>query len=399
MGARLVLERPLDHDKFPIQQGGPYTKGDNRDNKQIQDRIAVPQFGMLQVSAEDRKRRRRVMAFCPLFEALAAGIMIWALMSLPSAPTLQMGKQQVLYFQPVAPPAVAPPAPRLLKTPPVPKVAAPVLPRLQQEHIQRPAAMARMKMPAISQPDITLPKAPPAPKPKPAETFTAAEVQRLAPKRQIAMLHTGAFNPGSIAKPTVKKPLRQVQTGGFGTENGIPNNPSADSHMQVAELGSFNMPVGPGHGNGTGGARGARGAVASSGFGNAVGAGAGARPRMALQRVQQSDFGNVIAGTQASRTHTAAQAAAFKPVVILSKPDPVYPPQARRQHIQGQVILSVLFGASGNLRVLKVERGLGHGMDAAAVQAAEQIKFKPAERNGRPVDSRAMVHIIFQLAF
>jgi len=354
---------------------------------------------MLQVSAEDRKRRRMVMWFCPLFEALAVGIMVWALMSLPPAPTLQTAKEEVLYFHPAAPPAEVPPAPRLLKSPPVPKAAAPVMPRMQQEHIQKPVATAHLKMPTVTQPDIVLPKAPPAPKPKPAETFQSARVEQPTPRRHVVMPHTGAFNPGSVAKATVKRPSRQVQTGGFGTENGIPNNPSADSHMQVAQLGSFDMPVGPGHGNGTGGAHGARGAVTSSGFGNAVGAGTGARPNATSQSVQQSGFGSVVAGTQAARTHAAAQAAAYKPVVILSKPDPVYPPQARRQHIQGQVILSVLFEASGNLRVLKVAKGLGHGMDAAAIQAAEHIKFKPAERNGRPVDSRAMVHIIFQLAF
>ena len=218
--------------------------------------------------------------------------------------------------------------------------------------------------------------------------------------RQIAMVRTGDFNPGSMAKGTVKRPLREVQTGGFGADNGIPNDPAADSHTRVAQLGSFDLPSGPGHGNGTGGARGVRGTVASAGFGNGIGEASGSRPgSVAPQSVRQGGFGSVVAGTRAPQTHSAAQEAAFKPVVILSKPNPVYPPEARRDHIEGQVILSVLFGASGHLRVLKVEQGLGHGMDAAAIQAAEQIKFKPAERDGRPVDSTAMVHIIFQLAY
>jgi len=32
------------------------------------------------------------------------------------------------------------------------------------------------------------------------------------------------------------------------------------------------------------------------------------------------------------------------------------------------------------------------------VRAAERIKFKPAQREGKAVDSNATLHIIFQLA-
>lgn len=358
----------------------------------------MPRFGLLGLSEEDRKRRRFVLGVSPFLEALAVGVMFWALMSLPPSPLVKEVKQQVLYFHPVAPEA-ARQAPKLLKHPVLPRqaVARPLTPRLQQRELQRPAEMARMKVPEISQPKIELPQTPPAP--KPAEHFSSVEAQRPAPKRQVAMLHTGAFNPGSMAKATVKRPPREVQTGGFGAKDGIPNDPSDHSPQHVAQLGSFELPSGPGQGNGTGGARGVRGTVASAGFGNGIGSGTGSRPNGAAQQtVQQAGFGNVVAG-KATETHATAQAAAFKPVVILSKPDPVYPPEARRLHIEGQVTLSILFGSTGNLRVLKVVQGLGHGMDQAAVAAAKRIRFKPAERDGRPVDSKALIHIIFQLAY
>ena len=48
--------------------------------------------------------------------------------------------------------------------------------------------------------------------------------------------------------------------------------------------------------------------------------------------------------------------------------------------------------------LLRVLRGLGHGLDEAAVNAANKIKFKPAQRNGSSVDSTAVVHVLFQLA-
>ena len=57
------------------------------------------------------------------------------------------------------------------------------------------------------------------------------------------------------------------------------------------------------------------------------------------------------------------------------------------------------FSANGTLHVTKVVRGMGHGLDEAAVAAANKIRFKPALRFGQPVDSTAVVHVSFQLAY
>ena len=71
---------------------------------------------------------------------------------------------------------------------------------------------------------------------------------------------------------------------------------------------------------------------------------------------------------------------------------------AREGSALGEVLLEVVFEATGKIHVLRVVRGLGHGLDDAAVHAAEQIHFKPALKDGQPSDSTALVHIIFQLA-
>jgi TonB family protein len=76
----------------------------------------------------------------------------------------------------------------------------------------------------------------------------------------------------------------------------------------------------------------------------------------------------------------------------------MYTDEARSLKIQGEVLLEVVLEASGKLRIVRVVRGLGHGLDDAAVRAAEQIRFKPALRDGQPADSTAVLHIIFQLA-
>jgi TonB family protein len=86
-------------------------------------------------------------------------------------------------------------------------------------------------------------------------------------------------------------------------------------------------------------------------------------------------------------------------VEIVSKPSPVYTQEARRLRLEGEVLLEVLFTANGQMRVNRVVRGLGHGLDEAAITAANQMRFKPALRNGSPVDSTAIVHVVFQLAY
>ncbi|PYX96600.1 MAG: energy transducer TonB, partial [Acidobacteria bacterium] len=84
---------------------------------------------------------------------------------------------------------------------------------------------------------------------------------------------------------------------------------------------------------------------------------------------------------------------------IIFKPNPVYTSEARQAKLEGEVLLEVMFGANGQLNVSRVVRGLGHGLDEAAVAAANKMRFKPALRNGQAVDSTAIVHVVFQLAY
>ena len=157
------------------------------------------------------------------------------------------------------------------------------------------------------------------------------------------------------------------------------------------------MPTGPGYGNGTGGANGSRGVVASTGFGSGVAT--GNSRASSTNSVRQAGFGDAdVPAPPTVQSHPAAQAAKVVPAEIISKPVPSYTEDARAKRIEGEVLLEVVFEASGRLRVLRVVRGLGHGLDDAAVHAAEQIRFKPALKDGQPSDSTAVVHIIFQLA-
>jgi TonB family protein len=203
---------------------------------------------------------------------------------------------------------------------------------------------------------------------------------------------------GSSATPTVNAPVQKVQTGGFGDPNGLPGEGKQGAKLTAAKLGSFDLPEGPGTGNGTGGAKGIKGTIASTGFGNGVAQPGNGDGRRSGQGVQASGFADQQVTTNAWHRSLQDNGPATQPVEIVFKPKPAYTEEARKLNLEGEVLLEVMFGANGELRVNRVVRGLGHGLDEAAVTATNKIRFKPAQRNGAAVDSTAIVHVMFQLA-
>jgi TonB family protein len=91
-------------------------------------------------------------------------------------------------------------------------------------------------------------------------------------------------------------------------------------------------------------------------------------------------------------------AAKTTPVAINAKPTPSYTEEARQLKIEGEVLLDVVFSANGDVQVVRVVRGLGHGLDESAMRAAKNIKFSPATRDGQAVDFEARIHIVFQMS-
>ena len=216
--------------------------------------------------------------------------------------------------------------------------------------------------------------------------------------RMARIIRTGEF--GSSAAPTVNAPIQKVQTGGFGDPNGVKGEGKPNARMTVASLGSFDLPEGGGQGNGAGGSHGIKGTIASAGFGNGIaepGQGDG-RSNGRGHAVKTGGFGNQTVAQAAPRRQLES-GPATTPVEITSKPNPVYTQEALQLKIEGEVLLEVLFSANGQLHVIRVVRGLGHGLDQSAVAAANLMRFKPALRDGAPVDSKAVVHVVFRLAY
>jgi TonB family protein len=272
-----------------------------------------------------------------------------------------------------------------------------------QKQLPRPDPVVVAK---LDPPPAALHLAAPRPQPKPKvedvptpEVKVATKQPELPPTSAPVIpktIKTNLFSTGSSAPQTTNRPAAQVQTGGFGDPNGVPAKASQTQAVNIAQAGGFDMPTGPGYGNGTGGAKGARGVVASTGFGGGV---AVSDTRATHAVVQQAGFGDAdVPAPPTVQAKAAVAAPALTPAEILSKPVPIYTQEARTQKIEGEVLLEVVFEATGKIHVVKVVRGLGHGLDDAAVHAAEQMRFKPAMKDGQPADSTALVHIIFQLA-
>jgi TonB family protein len=206
------------------------------------------------------------------------------------------------------------------------------------------------------------------------------------------------FTPelGSSAVPNLRKPREEVQTGGFGDPKSVPDNHNTTHTPNMPALGAYDMPAGPGQGNGTGGAKGAKGVVTSAGFGNGVATGSGGSSSHGT--VQQGLFGDERA-TGPQMRQTAAPVERYKAMELVFVPKPQYTAEARAKKVEGDVVIQVTFTATGEVKVVRVVQGLGYGLDEAAEAAARQIRFRPAEQNGQSVDTTANVRMKCQLAY
>jgi len=82
---------------------------------------------------------------------------------------------------------------------------------------------------------------------------------------------------------------------------------------------------------------------------------------------------------------------------ILYREKAEYTQEARDNGVEGKVQLSVVFGADGQLKDIKVLRGLPHGLTEKAIEAAKKIRFNAAATDGQPVSVRGTLEYSFRL--
>lgn len=299
-----------------------------------------------------------------------------------------------LIFPADAPKPVQPPVPKVKVIPPPPKIMdAPRKIELPRE-TPPPPKVVEVKLPTPE-----LPK------------MVAAPPKRFTPPPQPKVGLFASSTPTAVANNMSKPSTRAA---GFGDPEGVKPNPNAHGAVAIAAAGFADAAPGegkPGAGSarrgsvqgvafGSGVANGVpggkdRGTVASAGFSDGVVGGTG-KPG-SHGNVAQAGFGSDEYGTAAARP-VRAQEAPTTQIVVEYKPLPEYTAEARQLRIQGDVTLKVRFLASGQVEVLGIVSGLGHGLDEQAKIAAEHIRFKPATRDGQPVDQISLIHVTFQMA-
>jgi len=290
---------------------------------------------------------------------------------------------------PVAPPPPPPPKVKPKVVPPKPKPVEPEPVKLnpKQTHVFLAAKVQPPQIKTMEAKPVEL---------NPVFEQVKIDTPKSQPKRPKEDVKVDNLGTGSAAVATVVAPVNKVQTGGFGDPHGIPGKGDPNKATNVNRLGSPALPGGLGYGNGTGGDKGIRGTVASTGFGNST-----AIPLPSAKRgtLQSTGFADQTAAISAPKKKASADENATTPVNILDKPRPEYTAEGRSLKIEGDVVLDMVFLSNGSIQVNRVVSGLGHGLDDAATRAAQQIKFKPARREGQPVDFPARVRIEFRLAY
>ncbi len=299
-----------------------------------------------------------------------------------------------LIFPVEQPKPYVPPVPKI-KLPPPPQVA-----KLEQPKIEMPKPMpAPPKVAEIKLPTPVMPK------------IEAAPPKRFAPPPQPKLGMFKSETPTAVAN---NKSAPSPKMGGFGDPVGVKPNPSATRTATIAAVGSFNAAPGADSGagaarqgavrgtdfgsgvaNGVPGGKDRNATVASAGFANGVLGGTG--PKDSHGTIAHGSFGdNMYGSAPAPAVHP--QAPQTTPIVVLAKPLPAYTAEARQLKIEGDVTLEVRFLASGQVEVLRVVAGLGHGLDEQAKLAAARIRFKPATKDGQAVDQVSIIHVTFQMA-
>jgi TonB family protein len=287
----------------------------------------------------------------------------------------------------------------VVEVPPV--ETPPPAPKPEPKPVRR--VVQRQPEPAVEKPPVATPAKPARPKPTVrTEVFASEdspEVEKATARRQARTAGFGDSEPTS-SDPPQANPKRSAQTVGTFSDDTPVASPTTSGRREarVVANGSFSEPgmTVPAQEQPTR----PQGVVTRNSFGSEEVADAPAPASRAPGEVNRGGFEDDAAPVRPAtrRKRQVEEDSPDAPVEIVSKPRPVYTDEARDRRIEGEVVLEVVFVATGQLRVLRVLDGLGHGLDEAAVAAAKKIEFTPARRDGRPVDHTATLRVVFRLA-
>jgi TonB family protein len=85
-----------------------------------------------------------------------------------------------------------------------------------------------------------------------------------------------------------------------------------------------------------------------------------------------------------------------KPPMVIHSGEAEFSDEARRERIEGNVLISTIVNEQGIPTEIRVERPAGHGLDENAIAAVSQYRFRPATLDGKPIAVRIRIEITFR---
>ena len=206
---------------------------------------------------------------------------------------------------------------------------------------------------------MTFARRTPSPVP-PARPRPAAPAPPAPPRPETRIEPTFVETPKLPAPPAVQAPVQTIAADPL--ENiGLPvEAPSSAPSRGPGVAGGVGSGSGQGLGEGTGG-----------GIGPGSGGGTGGGPYQ--------------------------PGAGIDPPTLVKEIRPTYTDAARRQAIEGDVVLEIVVRNDGSVGSVRVRRTLGGGLEQKAIDAVRQWRFIPAKRHGTPVDVVVDVSVEFKL--
>jgi len=86
-----------------------------------------------------------------------------------------------------------------------------------------------------------------------------------------------------------------------------------------------------------------------------------------------------------------------QPPKLLYKEEPHYSEEARRAGIEGTVYLTAIVEKDGRAHDIRIQRGLGLGLNRNAIRAVREWRFRPGMRDGEYVRVRCNFRINYRL--
>ncbi len=191
--------------------------------------------------------------------------------------------------------------------------------------------------------------------------------------------------------PTIKNPVLPVAASVVADPLLVPANASVLPYGDPKSR-STDPSSGPGTGNGIGTGRG--GGI-GPGEGGGIGPGRGGNIGGGDFNAGGGGPGGGGGGTDYNRIFSGREVSSK--ARVLSKPEPQYTEEARKNQITGTVVLRAVFTSGGQVTNIRAVSGLPFGLTERAIAAARQIRFQPATKDGRPVSMYIQLEYNFNL--